>query len=135
MANTNLYFSSAPVARDLYIFLNKQPEEYLKYFYPFEFTLEAIEEELQKDKNIYLTISEDNTIVAFFMLRYTEGYDRATVGYVVDFHRRNKELGKLGIQYLKAYCNLNNLKWCVAHIDENNKASVALARAFNIETI
>lgn len=113
-------------------FLNKQPEGYLEFFTPFDFSEQSIRKEIEE--NFFVLIFIGERLVSMSFARFHPDYDSPTTGNVTDFNYQNKSLAQLGLIYLKSYLKLANKDTNFkAHISEQNKNALLLAEKTGIE--
>ncbi len=96
--------------------------KYLKYFTPFEFTVESLTSILNKAvKDKFFGIFVNNEIAGFYMLRgFDEGYDIPSYGIWISSKYSNKGLSKLTLYHSFSFCKLNNIKTLMLKVHPDN---------------
>ena len=96
--------------------------KYLKYFTPFEFSVESLTSILNKAvKDKFFGIFVNNEIAGFYMLRgFDEGYDIPSYGVWISSKYSNKGLSKLTLYHSFSFCKLNNIKTLMLKVHPDN---------------
>ena len=103
--------------------LSHEKPEYLKYFIPFEFSVETFSKILNNvSKDKYFGIFVSDKIVGFYMLRgLDEGYDIPSYGVWISSSYSNKGLSKLTLYHAFSFCKLNNIDKLMLKVHPENK--------------
>ena len=103
--------------------LSREKLEYLKYFIPFDFSLETFSEIITnavKDK--YFGIFVSKKIAGFYMLRgLDKGYKVPSYGVWISSRYSNKGLSKLTLFHAFSVCKLNNIVKLMLKVHPENE--------------
>jgi RimJ/RimL family protein N-acetyltransferase len=115
-------------ATSLSILLRSADKEYSKYFTPFSFDIESINNILNKAiKNVYFGIYVETDLAGFYMLRgFDEGFETPSYGVWIspDFSRIG--LAALTLRHCIAVCKLNGIKKVMLKVHPDNLAAKLL---------
>ena len=91
--------------------LSNEKPEYLKYFTPFEFTVESITKIFSRAvKDKYYGIFVNDELAGFYMMRgLDEGFEIPSYGVWISSKFSNKGLSKLTLYHAFSFCSLNNI--------------------------
>jgi len=101
--------------------LSEKPK-YLRYFTPFDFSIESITDILSKvNKDKYFGLFVNNELVGFYMLRgLDEGYKIPSYGVWISTKYSNKGLSKLTLFHSFSFCKLNNINKLMLKVHPEN---------------
>ena len=103
--------------------LSREKPEYLKYFVPFEFSVENFSEIITNaNKDKYFGIFVSDKLAGFYMLRgLDEGYDIPSYGVWISSRYSNKGLSKLTLFHAFSFCKLNNIDKLMLKVHPENE--------------
>jgi len=115
--------------------LSNEKSEYLKYFTPFEFTVESITKIFSRAiKDKYYGIFVNEELAGFYMLRgMDEGYEIPSYGVWISSKFSNKGLSKLTLYHAFSFCKLNNLNTLMLKVHPENKVAKVLYESFGFK--
>jgi RimJ/RimL family protein N-acetyltransferase len=111
--------------------LLRQSEDYIRYFQPFDFSLNHIQSMLTKvDKDIFTGVFLGENLVGLFFLRgWDEGYSIPAYGVVIDQEFCGIGLGRVTLAVSKALCKLRSAPRLMLKVHPSNLAAKHLYEA------
>lgn len=111
--------------------LLRQPDDYIRYFKPFVFSLNHVQVMLTKvDKDIFMGVFLGENLVGLFFLRgWDEGYSIPAYGVVIDQEFRGIGLGRVTLDVSKTLCKLRNAPRLMLKVHPSNLAAKHLYEA------
>jgi RimJ/RimL family protein N-acetyltransferase len=117
--------------------LSKEKLEYMKYFTPFEFSIDLIKQILSgavKDK--YFGIFVGDKLAGFYMLRgMDDGYKIPAYGVWISSEFSNKGLSKLTLYHAFSFCRINNIKKLMLKVHPENLIAKTLYESLGFEKV
>jgi len=115
--------------------LANEKSDYLKYFTPFEFSLQSITNiftQMVKDKFFGIFVNE--IIVGFYILRgLDEGYDIPSYGVWISSKFSNKGLSKLTLYHAFSFCRINSISKLMLKVHPENTTAKKLYESLGFE--
>jgi len=115
--------------------LENENSDYLKYFTPFEFSLQSITNiftQMVKDKFFGIFVNE--IIVGFYILRgLDEGYDIPSYGVWISSKFSNKGLSKLTLYHAFSFCRINSISKLMLKVHPENTTAKKLYESLGFE--
>ena len=115
--------------------LANEKSDYLKYFTPFEFSLQSITNiftQMVKDKFFGIFVNE--IIVGFYILRgLDEGYDIPSYGVWISSKFSNKGLSKLTLYHAFSFCRINGISKLMLKVHPKNTTAKKLYESLGFE--
>ena len=100
-------------------------------FHPFEFTPEAIRQEIKEGDEHWAVTLPAGQVVAYGMLRgWSEGYVVPALGIAVDLMYRRKGLATAMVMFLHYRARERGASHVMLHVDDENLGAQSLYRAF-----
>lgn len=117
-------------AAELSSMLQAQSPDYIRFFYPFEFDLEAISNVLaNQGQDVLMGVYWESQIVVFFILRgWNEGYDVPSFGIIVDENYRGCGLELISLDAAKVICRLRGAERMMLKMHPDNITAKGVAR-------
>jgi RimJ/RimL family protein N-acetyltransferase len=121
----SLDMKDAPRLSDM---LRAQSSAYVRFFNPFNFDRETIEEVLaRKDQDIFMGIFWQDELAGFFMLRgWDEGYEAPSYGVLIDARYSGYGLTRLSLKIAKSICKLRRVPRIMLKVHPENTVARAL---------
>ncbi len=109
-------------AAALSVFLNAQPEEYIRFFTPFDFAPDSILEILLNcEQDIFMGIFWRDELIGFFMLRgWDEGYDIPAYGVLIDERFKGHGLATISLRMSKIIGKLSGAPGIMLKVAPDN---------------
>ena len=109
-------------ANQLSIKLSDEPEDYIKYFDPFDFSEPTIKRILEQSiKDIYFGLFINNQLAGCYMLRgFDEGYKIPSYGVWIASKYSNSGLSTLTLFHAFSFCKLNKIKKLMLKVYPDN---------------
>lgn len=128
MNSLSLRVLTANDASEVSRILRVAPEDYVRFFHPFDFGEAPIRRQLESvSKDVYFGLesasADDATrdLAAFYMLRgLDEGYSNPMYGVFVAFSYRGMGMCKLTLAHADVYCRLNRFERILLKVHPNN---------------
>lgn len=122
-------------ASDLAKALANEKSDYLKYFTPFEFSLQSITNiftQMVKDKFFGIFVNE--IIVGFYMLRgLDEGYETPSYGVWISSKFSGNGLSKLTLYHAFSFCRINRISKLMLKVHPDNTTAKKLYESLGFE--
>jgi RimJ/RimL family protein N-acetyltransferase len=105
--------------------LQRQPEDYIRFFNPFPFDEKSITEMLQHCvRDLYYGIYLNQEIAGMFMLRgWDAGYEVPSYGVVIDQNYSGLGIGRVTIEISKVICRLRGAPRLMLKVHPDNHAA------------
>lgn len=103
-------------------FLQRQPDDYMRYFIPFAFDEESITARLeQAQDDLYMGLFWGADLAGFFMLRgWDDGYDVPAYGVTIDRQFAGNGLARLTLDLAKTISRLRGAKRLMLKVHPDN---------------
>jgi len=115
--------------------LANEKSDYLKYFTPFEFSLQSITNiftQMVKDKFFGIFVNE--IIVGFYMLRgLDEGYETPSYGVWISSKFSGNGLSKLTLYHAFSFCRINRISKLMLKVHPDNTTAKKLYESLGFE--
>jgi len=122
-------------ARQISDLLLSEDKDYSKYFIPFDFDYETIQNILKNKKyDKYYGLFVNKTICGFYMLRgFDEGYQIPSYGVWISKAYSNKGLSTLTLFHAISFCKVNNIPKLMRKVHPENTIAKSIYERFGFK--
>ncbi len=119
--------------------LQQATESDRRFFHPFEFSVDAVREQLQKcisDVFVGLFVADGAELAGFYMLRgVDEGFASPMYGVFIGPEHRRRGLARLSLQHATAVCRIRNYPSLLLKVYESNAVAVQLYQSLGFSML